>query len=210
MSFCQSQKLNGRKLSKTRLNLFSAFLADKKPYFYSRLFSMELQKVSQSILNQLIVVSKQLPGDQFSQQLDVLSGNTIGKHIRHIIEFFDLMIIGADSGFVNYDQRSHDKVIETNHQLAIEKMNSLKQEIESVSEDFPLTLQVNYDADESKKQSVKSSYYRELQYNIEHAIHHMAIIKIALKTCFEEVELPDNFGVAYSTVRYQKKLECAQ
>jgi len=57
---------------------------------------------------------------------------------------------------------------------------------------------------------MNSSYFRELQYNIEHAIHHMAIIKIAIGACFTEVELPANFGVAYSTVRYQKQLACAQ
>ena len=171
---------------------------------------MELQKVSKSILNQLIQVSEQFSGDQFSQPLEVLSGNTIGKHVRHIIEFFDLMMIGASSGFVNYDKRNHDKVIETNSQLAVDKMNSLITEIDAISEDFTLTLEVNYGALDTQQQSVKSSYFRELQYNIEHAIHHMAIIKIAISACFKEVELPPNFGVAYSTVRYQKELECAQ
>jgi len=171
---------------------------------------MELQEVSKSILNQLIDVSKQLKGDQFSERLNVLSGNTIGKHVRHIIEFFDLMMLGSASGFVNYDQRSHDKVIESNSQLAIEKMNALKQEIDAITKDFPLTLQVNYGAEGGKNQTMNSSYFRELQYNIEHAIHHMAIIKIAIGACFKEVELPANFGVAYSTVRYQKQLACAQ
>mgnify|MGYP005816513607 CR=1 FL=1 len=171
---------------------------------------MELQRVSKEILDQLISVSNQLHNDRFSETLTVLSGNTVGKHIRHIIEFFDLMMMGKESGFVNYDKRSHDKVIETNSELAIEKMNSLKLEIESVKADFPLTLKVNYHADEACQQILKSSYFRELQYNIEHAIHHMAIVKIAITSSFKDVELPANFGVAYSTVRYQKELECAQ
>lgn len=171
---------------------------------------MELQRVSKEILNQLISISKQLSNHGFNQPLDVLSGNTVGKHIRHIIEFFDLMMMGRESGFVNYDQRSHDKVIETNSELAIEKMNSLKQEIESVEVDFAMSLQVNYNPNDPCEQTLRSSYFRELQYNIEHAIHHMAIISIAVKSSFKDVELPANFGVAYSTVRYQKELECAQ
>lgn len=131
---------------------------------------MELQRVSKEILDQLIFASKQLHNDRFCQSLTVLSGNTIGKHVRHIIEFFDLVILGRESGFVNYDKRNHDQVIETNSELAIEKMNSLKQEIDSVHSDFALTLKVNYSANESCQQTLKSSYFRELQYNIEHAI----------------------------------------
>lgn len=171
---------------------------------------MELQRVSKEILDQLISATNQLNGNRFSQSLEVLSGNTVGKHVRHIIEFFDLMMLGKEAGFVNYDQRSHDKVIETNAELAVEKMNSLKQEIESLDNDFSLTLKVNYCNDQSAQQTLKSSFFRELQYNIEHAIHHMAIIKIAISSSFKDVELPANFGVAYSTVRYQKELECAQ
>ncbi len=171
---------------------------------------MELQRVSKEILDQLIFISHKLGDEGFSLPLDVLSGNTIGKHVRHIIEFFHLMMLGKESGFVNYDQRNHDKVIETNSQLAIEKMNVLKQEIDSVTTDFTLTLQVNYSTDNQGTETLKSSYFRELQYNIEHSIHHMAIIKIAINACFKSIQLPENFGVAYSTVRYQKEVECAQ
>ena len=171
---------------------------------------MELQRVSKEILDQLIFATQQLQDEEYSQPLDVLSKNTIGKHVRHILEFFDLMMLGKETGFINYDQRNHDKIIETNCQLAIEKMGSLKSEIESVNQDFPITLQVNYQPNPETEQVLKSSYFRELQYNIEHAIHHMAIIKIAIGASFRSIQLPDNFGVAYSTVRYQKELACAQ
>lgn len=166
---------------------------------------MQLKVISTEILDQLISASESLSDEQFRQPLEVLSENTIGKHIRHIIEFYDLMVVGNQSGHINYDQRSHDRVIEENRLMAIEKMNTLKLELGEISEDQSLVLSANYHLDQDKSEQIKTSFFRELQYNIEHAIHHMAIIKIACKQAFPEMNLPENFGVAYSTVRYQKE-----
>ncbi|MFY0594013.1 hypothetical protein [Roseivirga sp.] len=171
---------------------------------------MQLKEVSARILDQIIQVTKQLEDQAFRQPLKVLSDNTIGKHIRHIIEFYDLMILGINSGEVNYDQRSHDRVIEENRLLAIEKMNSLKIEIEKISADSTLTLKANYNSNKDEPFNIVTSYYRELQYNIEHAIHHMAIIKIAIKSEFSSVQIPEGFGIAYSTIKYEKDKTCAQ
>lgn len=171
---------------------------------------MQLKEVSARILDQLIQVTKQLEDQAFRQPLKVLSDNTIGKHIRHITEFYDLMILGINSGEVNYDQRSHDRVIEENRLLAIEKMNSLKLEIEKIASDSPLKLMANYSLNKEEPFEIITSYYRELQYNIEHAIHHMAIIKIAIISEFSDVQIPEGFGIAYSTIKYEKEKTCAQ
>ena len=171
---------------------------------------MQLKEVSARILDQLIKVTGQLEDQAFRQPLKVLSDNTIGKHIRHIIEFYDLMILGINSGEVNYDQRSHDRVIEENRLLAIEKMNSLKLEIEKIASDSPLKLKANYSLNKEEPFEIITSYYRELQYNIEHAIHHMAIIKIAIISEFTDVQIPEGFGIAYSTIKYEKDKTCAQ
>jgi hypothetical protein len=44
---------------------------------------------------------------------------------------------------------------------------------------------------------------RELLYNLEHAIHHMALIQVAVRQAFPALTLPAHFGVAYSTVQHQ-------
>ena len=170
---------------------------------------MQLKHTSIDILNQLILASKSLDDEAFRKPLAILSGNTIGKHIRHIIEFYDLMIVGLASSEVNYDQRSHDKVIEENRLMAIEKLNTLKLEFEQQKEDKPLTLLANYSTQENEPTVIKTSFFRELQYNIEHAIHHMAIIKIAITHALPKVQLPEHFGIAYSTIKYRKE-QCAQ
>ena len=54
---------------------------------------------------------------------------------------------------------------------------------------------------------IESNYYRELMYNIEHCIHHQAIIKIALLH-LGKTEIVENFGIAKSTIEYRR--QCAQ
>ena len=71
--------------------------------------------------------------------------------------------------------------------------------------DFGLTFRANYQIEGEDEVAIQSSFYRELAYNIEHAIHHMALIKIGVRALRETIKLPDYFGVASSTVRYQLK-----
>jgi hypothetical protein len=67
-------------------------------------------------------------------------------------------------------------------------------------------LNTNHGIDCDQKAVVNSSLYRELLFNIEHAIHHMAILKIGTKIVLPEWDLPQQFGVAPSTIRHQKTL----
>jgi len=171
---------------------------------------MQLQKISVDILEQIVSVCKQLGDEAYRKPLNILSTNSIGKHIRHIIEFYDLMMIGNEIGTVNYDKRSHDKVLEENRVLAIEKLNSLAIEMLSFKKDQELQMFANYSIEEENPIAISTTLYRELQYNIEHAVHHMAIIKIALLSEFSEINIEEGFGIAYSTIKYQRDSECAQ
>jgi uncharacterized damage-inducible protein DinB len=168
---------------------------------------MDQQAASTDIIKQIINVTSQLDNEQFMQPLQVLSGNTYGKHVRHVIEFYNCLLAGHQSGVVNYDARAHNPLIETNKFLAIDELNAVLTAIIRL-EDKPMLLKTDYSGT-GNFQTNNTSYNRELVYNLEHAIHHMAIIKIAVQNCFPQVLLPENFGVAYSTVRYLQK-QCAQ
>jgi hypothetical protein len=54
---------------------------------------------------------------------------------------------------------------------------------------------------------IQSNYYRELLYNLEHCIHHQALIKVAVLQ-LENISVNENFGVARSTIEYRK--QCVQ
>lgn len=165
---------------------------------------MQLKATSQTILNQIFDLTSQLSDAEYSAELDLLNGNTIGKHVRHVVEFFDLLISGSADGIINYDKRKHELIYETDTTVTLDKLRYLAKEIEGLASGKEVILEVSYTDSDQDSVKIKSSLEREIAYNIEHAIHHMAIIKIAVQTIFPNVILPENFGVAYSTVRYQK------
>ena len=168
---------------------------------------MEIKDTSSQVLEQLVELINKLDNEQFARPLSVLSGNTIGKHIRHIIELYEQLLLGYDSGVINYDRRKRDLQTETERIYAIDKLKQINLAAENKS-DKPIQLMLDYSINCQVNDMVDSSYKRELAYNIEHAIHHMAIIKIAIENAYSEIVLDKAFGVAPSTIRFQR--ECVQ
>ena len=167
---------------------------------------MNLIEETKRILNQIIDLCAQLEQEAFTNPLPILSGNTLGKHVRHIIEFYDCLVHRSENNIINYENRKHDLLLESNPSIAVERINLLLKQLQSLN-DEQLTLAVNYSGF-AKDIHISTSFSRELVYNIEHATHHLAIIKIAVITVFKKVHLPADFGIAYSTIKYQN--QCAQ
>lgn len=155
-------------------------------------------------MNQLQSVVDQFSAETFSTPVSTLSNSSIGQHVRHTLEFFICLMDSASLQLINYDERKHDPYIENDPMLAHDIIESIKRFLSEIRDDFPLTLEANYEIDIDENSSIKSSFLRELAYNIEHTIHHMALIKVGVNTSFNEIILPEHFGVASSTVRYQK------
>ena len=164
---------------------------------------MTLHQTAEDLLNQLHDIVDQLEKGHFSTPVEVLNNSTIGQHVRHTIEFFLCLMDGHTAGSINYDERKHDVFIEQDPQLAIRVIKSIQEFLKKEPQDFNMFLRANYSLVQDIEQVMPSSFYRELAYNIEHTIHHMALLKIAIKQEFNYVTLPDHFGVASSTVRHQ-------
>ena len=105
---------------------------------------MTLHTSAQKLLNELGDVISQLTPDQYNQPLEVLSDSTIGQHIRHTLEFFICLIDGRNNSEINYDQRKHDNVIETDLNIALSVIDSIDDFLQKEKEDFPITLIGNY------------------------------------------------------------------
>ncbi len=165
---------------------------------------MQLQDAARSILSQLSDLLGKLDGQKYTATLEVLNGNSIGKHVRHILEFFIVLEDGATSGLINYDMRPHDELYERDLLASLESISAIYEFLKDLSLDKSSILEVSYSLDGLESVQIPSSLHRELAYNIEHAIHHMAIIKIAVKGAFPQITIAENFGVAYSTIRHQR------
>lgn len=169
---------------------------------------MNLIKANQEILSQISQVLENISKAQYEQKIPVLNNSSLGQHIRHTLEFFTCLNKSSGSGIVNYDQREHDKLIESDPQIAFTLIGTLSNYLETECiGNRPLQLEVNYNPESDEIFTMDTNLYRELAYNIEHAIHHMAILKIGLKEVAPDYTLPENFGVAVSTIKYRQSAQ---
>ena len=171
---------------------------------------MTLTDVSCRILEQLADVTRQLDSTEFVRPSGALSQATIGQHVRHTLEFFQCLERGLSKGIVNYDERDHNEMLQDNRGLTLDVISGISAFLRSRDDNVALSLEVGYDRTTDKTQTVPSNYYRELSYNIEHAVHHMALIKIGLREVAPHVTIPPDFGVAVSTLRHQEAMLAAR
>ncbi|WP_340202640.1 DinB family protein [Ascidiimonas sp. W6] len=158
-------------------------------------------------LNQLISLLNQLSDVEFSSRLEILNESSIGMHIRHIIEFYQCLDSATKTGQVNYDGRKRNLLLENDKALCVKAIQEIETSISSIKTDQSLVLCCDYSQEEdtaSELIHINTSVLRELQYNLEHTVHHMAIIRIGVKTFETSVELDPDFGVAASTIRNKK------
>ena len=166
---------------------------------------MELTLACTNILKQLTDLLNAMRHEDFSRPATTLSNSTVGQHVRHTLEFFLCLEKGLESGTINYDKRLHDKLIENDKLVAISTIERIRRVVELIYEK-PLLLEVGYDVANDNFVTVETTAMRELVYNIEHAVHHMAIIKIGVREIANYLELPAEFGIAASTIRYQESV----
>jgi hypothetical protein len=151
---------------------------------------------------QIIALLNQLSDEEYTFCHPELSNATIGEHTRHIIEMYQSLLKNYDSKIVNYDKRERNISIQTDKVVAINAINAILENIEL--ENTEMTLQQGID---EVTFQVKTNYFRELLYNLEHSIHHQALIKVAvLKN--KNITLCPEFGIAKSTIEY--RTQCAQ
>jgi len=163
----------------------------------------QLTAACDTILDQLSHAIRQLGQAEYAHPSVALSGSSIGQHLRHTLEFFICLEQGCRGGVINYDKRAHDKLIETDQQVALLAIDHIRQFIRCQKEDKPLLLEVVYDLGSSENVVVQTNYFRELIYNIEHAVHHMAIMKIGIREVAPQAVVLPGFGIAASTLRYR-------
>ncbi|MBB2146845.1 DinB family protein [Pedobacter sp. LMG 31464] len=171
---------------------------------------MKLLQPLENLLAQLGKVLEELSIDEFTCAIGVLSNSSIGQHTRHILEFFIELNNGYDSGTVDYDQRKRNHTIESDNSFALEQLQLIVSNLSKPNR--VLILKADYDcsghvADEMLDGDITTNYFRELVYNLEHAVHHMALIRIGINEV-STIELPAMFGVACSTLKF--RAVCAQ
>jgi len=159
-------------------------------------------------LHEINGLLQQLPSDLYVLPKEVLSEATIGQHFRHILEFYICLEKGTETGVICYDDRERHVLIETDADYAENTIKKLIHFLGTVKDDRSLTMKADYSTKTEDQITIPTSLYRELAYALDHAVHHLAIVKIALVEEKDVVKVDSNLGVAPSTVRYRE--ECVQ
>ena len=164
---------------------------------------MDCRKGSVLVISQINDILVHLNDEQYHTPLALFNGSTIGKHIRHIYDFYNSVVLSKDKGELDYAHRDRDLEIEINTERAHFCFGCLIENINLLDEDAAIDVVTEFDLDESTlRKRVPSSIGRELMYAYDHAVHHLAIVKMGLRTAFPEFSLDENMGVAPSTIKH--------
>jgi hypothetical protein len=136
---------------------------------------------------------------QYSQKITHLGNASIGQHSRHIIEMLQCAVNGFETGTVDYVNRQRNLILENDCTFAQSYLEELERKINRP--DKQLQMQVE-EMESFVASTVPTTYYREIVYNTEHAIHHLALIKVALIEMHLDI-VNDEFGMAYSTIKFK-------
>lgn len=158
-----------------------------------------------ALLEALGKAINKLTDAEYAEPVALIGGSSVGGHTRHTIEFLLELLAGYNCGTVNYDLRKRDMVLETHVTAATEAINKIVAHLQET--DRALNLHTCYGEGDIQPIITATSYQREVIYNIEHIVHHMALIRVVFVNHFQKT-VPPEFGVASSTLKY--KAECAQ
>ncbi|WP_257264990.1 DinB family protein [Endozoicomonas sp. ONNA2] len=161
---------------------------------------------NEQLLSELIRAIARLPANNYQKSAVPDSSQTIGAHVRHIIEFYQCFLSGLESRYINYDNRNRDPECERNVSSAVGALLSIKERLvkltKNASGEIHLTLNASTDANGTVVKA-ETSVIRELLFLQCHTTHHLAIINLLLQQPGHQP--PKNLGVATSTLIYQKQ-----
>lgn len=139
---------------------------------------------------------------QYCEPLDILSGASVGAHVRHILEFYICLLRENQGNIISYDERERNHRIETERGFALIAIDNIILKLNGIKGDQPLVLKSDFSPEGNESMLLGTSLFRELGYCLEHSVHHEALIKIGIKSLQHEEILVKDFGVAPSTIRY--------
>lgn len=157
-----------------------------------------------AILEQGLALLDALEPEAYTQRLPQAFNAAIGGHYRHCLEHFEILL-RSQGRTIDFDARRRDERIETDLDCARQATASLLADARNLDlARLDAAVEVRSDLNLNEAATVTSSRARETLYAISHAVHHYALIGIMGQIL--EVRLPPGFGVAPSTLRYQRSL----
>ena len=143
--------------------------------------------------------------DYASVSLPHLKGSA-GVHMRHIIDHFQALIEGLETGLVDYNKRSRYSPVEEDPCAALRQWSIIEVWLERVCRlpvDTPLQVLTETSIEHTEYAQVPSTLARELVFVSSHAIHHFSLL--AVLRSLQGKSAPENFGIAPATATFLRQ-----
>jgi hypothetical protein len=148
----------------------------------------------------------QLSDEDYTRKVAGAFNASVGGHYRHCLDHFQSLLDSAAHGDLNYDHRERGTLVEHDRFAALNATRELQEGYERLDPELWLrkvsvTCKTSYSTVGS--QASPSTVGREIMYVVAHAVHHYALIGIM--GGMMGLKIPAGFGVAPSTVKYQRE-----
>jgi uncharacterized damage-inducible protein DinB len=163
-----------------------------------------------------LVEENRLALEQLQRFLDELSApayrhafgpggrQSLGKHVRHIIDHYVALLAGAGLGHIDYETRERDARLEEEPALAAVRVAEIRAGLACLTESASSPLSLRYPVEgASVSLSLSTSLGRELAFLTSHTVHHMALLGLLAEQL--DIPLPESFGVHPSTLRHWRQ-----
>ena len=140
----------------------------------------------------------------FHKEVPALQNNFTGRPrcivlyvVQNLITFY--IAKGSHSGFLLIGTFCYQRIFH-GKEFARQWLIKIYQNMDVP--DKALMLEANYDEHSGESFFIPTNYQREALYNLEHTIHHMALIRVGINEV-STLQVPQEFGVAASTIKHQ-------
>jgi len=165
---------------------------------------MNCKEGNKAIIRQITKLLSTIDHPAYAKPLDIFNGGSIGQHVRHILDFYICLLRDVKAGKVDYANRSRNTLAETNPGYTLRAFQQIADEVEKLTESERLEVWGDFSKEHDEGRPVlESSIGRELMFAHDHAVHHLAIIKIGIQFALPNLQLDPSFGVAPATVKHR-------
>ena len=130
--------------------------------------------------------------------------SSAGGHFRHAIEHYQALLHAVETGELDYENRARDLRIEGEPDHAIVAWHQIGEGIKRLAGGTVTDRMLRLAAETTDGGVLVTSLTRELEFLINHTVHHFALIAVIAHA--HGVVLPTDFGMAPSTLKYRRTL----
>lgn len=157
------------------------------------------------LLDQALALVERLDPEDFRAGAPTAGLASPGAHLRHVLDMVGCLLRGVESGEVDYESRARDASVETDPAICRAALAFAREALDDLAsaDGLPATIRVHGDTPvgmEGARVLADSTFERELQFLLNHGLHHFALIAAGLR--LRGIAVPGDFGMAPSTVRW--------